>query len=132
MPGVDLYTHVRRLPSVRGSALRRLVLGDEAEWGAVEENLARLLEVQSYFLELDWIRNTTDPDDPEVRRERLQAKRRGDKPPRRPIVPPAALRPNELAEKRFQDWIDELAATAPTPTQQWVTTDEFDRVISRM
>lgn len=132
MPGVDFYAHVRRLPSVRGSALRRLLLGDEAEWGPDEENRARLLEVQAYVLELDWIRHTTDPDDPEVRRDRLEAKRRGEKPPPRPIVPPAALRPTQLAEQRFQEWIDQLAATVPKPAKERVSLAEFDQLISRM
>jgi hypothetical protein len=122
---------VRRLVNIHGSALRRLLLGDHAEWGPDEENRARLLEVESYRLDLDWLTRITDPDDPEVVRERVEAKRRGDKPPPRPIIPPAALRPHELAEHRWQTYLEQLAWQEPEPSKQLVTTDEFDRVIAR-
>jgi hypothetical protein len=121
-----------RLGRIRTSALRLLLLGDRAEWGADEENRARLLEVEAYRLDLQWIDRTTDHDDPTVRREMLQAKRDGVRPPTRPIIPPAALRPNDLADERMQDWINQLAATAPKPAKELVTLDEFDRVVSQM
>lgn len=132
MPCQDFVAHAMRLGKIRGSALRLLILGDRAEWGADEENRARLLEVEAYRLDLQWIDRTTDHDDPLVKREMLLAKREGVKPPARPIVPPAALRPNDLAEERMQDYIDQLAATAPKPAKELVTLAEFDRVISQM
>lgn len=121
-----------RLGRIRTSALRLLLLGDRAEWGADEENRARMLEVDTYRLELEWIDRTTDHDDPQVRRQMLQAKREGIKPPARPIIPPAALRPNDLAEERMREWIEQLEGIAPKPSKEVVTLEEFDRVISQM
>ncbi len=132
MPCQDFAAHVLRLGKIRGSALRHLILGDHAEWGADEENRARLLEVESYRLDLQWIDRTTDHDDPAVKRDMLIAKREGVKPPPRPIIPPAALRPNDLAEQRMQEWIDALTVIAPKPAKELVTLEEFDRVINQM
>lgn len=131
-PGIDIVAMVRRLVDIRGSALRNLLLGDDAEWGPDEENRARQLEVQSYSLELDWAEHTTDPNDPEVIRARLEAKRRGERPPPRPIVPPVALRPADVAERRWQAYLEELRQHAPKPAKQLVTLAEFDSVIARM
>lgn len=125
---------VRRLVNIPGSALRRRLLGDAADWGPDEENRARLLEVEAYRLELDWVEHTTDPNDPRVIRERNEAKRRGDRPPSRPIVPPVALRPSAAAEQRWQDYLAELSRHSPEPktTKELVTFDEFERVATRM
>lgn len=132
MPCQDFVAHVIRLGRIRGSALRLQILGDRAEWGADEENRARLLEVESYRLDLQWTDRVTDPNDKAVKRAMLEAERDGVKPPARPIIPPAALRPNDLAEERMQDYIDQLVATAPKPAKELVTLDEFDRVINQM
>jgi hypothetical protein len=131
-PGIDIATMVQRLVHIRGSALRRLLLDDDAEWGPDEENRARQLEVEAYRLELDWVEHTTDPNDPATIRERNEAKRRGDRPPRRPIIPPVALRPAAVADRRWQAYLDELLQLDPKPTKELVTLDEFDRVIARM
>lgn len=121
---------MRQLATTPGSALRRHLLGEHAEWGPHEENTARLLEVQAYQLDLDWIRTTTDPDDHQLLRERLDAKRRGIKPPKRPIIPPVAQRPPTLAAQHAQAYADQLAAHANQGrvTEQ-VTTDEFDEAL---
>lgn len=132
MPGEDFVTHVARLVQIRDSALRRLLLGDYAEWGPDEENRALLLEVEAYQLQLDWIERTIDPDDPAVRRERAEAKRSGRKPPKRPAVPPVAQRPGEIAAERLQAYIDELASHEPKPVKELVSIEEFNRVIAQM
>jgi hypothetical protein len=117
MPAVDVVSLIRKLPL--DSATVRESLGDMADWDAHKENTARLLEVIAYRLELEWVDRTTDPDDPEVKRERVAAKRAGKKPPERPIVPPVALRPRELAEQRAREYADLLSAhhvkTLPAP-----------------
>lgn len=132
MPGQDFVAHVMRLIRIRDSALRYLLLGDHAEWGPDEENRALLLEVEAYQLQLDWTDRTTDPDDPAIRRERLEAKRKGLKPPKRPVVPPVAQRPGGIAEERLRAYIDELASHEPQSTKEIVSIDEFNRVISQM
>lgn len=132
MLGEDFVAHVLRLIQIRDSALRRLLLGDHAEWGPDEENRALLLEVQAYQLQLDWTDRTTDPDDPAVRRERAEAKRNGLKPPKRPAVPPVAQRPAGIAEERLKAYIDELVSHEPKPTKELVSLEEFNRVIAQM
>lgn len=129
MPAVDVPAIIHQLAATRGSALRRHLLGEHAEWGPHEENTAQLMEVQSYQLDLDWARIVDDPDDAELRRERLEAKRRGVRPPKHPIVPPAAQRPPELAEQRLQDYLDKIAASEPTRVKEAVSRGEFDRAM---
>jgi hypothetical protein len=103
---VDMPDIIRQLIATRGSAMRREILGDYAEWGAHEENTARLLDVREYELELAWADRTFDPDDRETRRERLEAKRRGIKPPPHPLVPPVAHRPAQLAEAILSRYLE--------------------------
>lgn len=131
MPAVDLASRVKRLTQMRASALAELLSDGAAEWGPHEENTAQLLEVQSYQLELAWIDRTFDPNDQEVKRERLAAERAGIKPPKKPIVPPVALRPKSIAEQRFQEYVDQLAKhQAPQRVREQVSTDEFDRLLN--
>lgn len=130
MPAVDLFARVKRLVRIRSSALADLLSDGEAEWGPHEENTARLLEVQSYQLELAWIDRTADPDDREARLERLKAERAGIKPPKHPIVPPVALRPKGIAERRFEQYVLELAQQQGLEREKkQVGSDEFDRLM---
>lgn len=105
MPAVDLVALVRKLPAE--SALSRQEMGDVAGWGPHEENTARLLERIDYTLNLKWIDRTTDPEDPDVKRERAAAKRAGIKPPERPLVPPIALRPPSIADQMIDEYVTE-------------------------
>lgn len=97
--------HVERLIHLPTSSLARL-LG--SNWSAHEENTAQLYEVLHYWLGLEWIDRTTDPNDPEVRRRRAQDARSGIKPPPYPLVPPVALRPEDIAEKRHRAYLAEV------------------------
>lgn len=97
-----------------------------ADWDAHKENTARLLEIEAYKLELAWIDRTTDPDDKEVRRARLEAERSGIKPPPHPMIPPVAMRPVELREQRLQEYLDIVAAHNSGRDAQLVGTDEFE------
>lgn len=109
VPATDVVSICRGLVRQRGSALRTELLGDHAEWGHAEENAARLLEVALWQAGMEWADRIHDPDDDaEARRARLDAKRRGVKPPPRPIIPPSAERPKDIAEARFQAYIDEV------------------------
>lgn len=128
MPAVDFAARVKRLTRVRSSALADFLTEGEAEWGAHEENTAQLLEVQSYQLELDWAERVTDPNDPAVKEEREKARLQGLKPPRKPLVPPVALRPRKLAEQRYEEYLERLMeAQTPERIREQVDSDEFDR-----
>lgn len=107
LPVQDLIALIRKLPP--GSCLAREELGAWADWDAHKENTARLLEIESYKLQLSWVDRITDPEDPEVKRERAQAKRAGVTPPRDPMVPPIAMRPGDISEQRLQEYLDRLA-----------------------
>lgn len=124
----DLLSFIRKLP--RDSALAREEAGEWGDWDAHKENTARLLEIESYKLELAWIDRITDPDDREVRRERLEAERAGIKPPPHPMVPPIAMRPAGIGEERLQEYLDAVSAFGPPPREpRLVDMDEFDRVM---
>lgn len=128
MPAVDLVSRVKRLTRKRSSALADLLSEGEAEWGANEENTAALLEVQSYLLDLEWAQRTTDPDDPAVKAEREQARLKGITPPKRPLVPPIALRPKRLAEQRYEEYLQKLTESQqPQRIREQLDSDEFDR-----
>lgn len=128
MPAVDLAARVKRLVRIRTSALADLLSEGEAEWSAHEENTAVLLEVQSYLLDLEWTQRTTDPDDPAVKAEREKARASGIRPPKRPLVPPIALRPKRLAEQRYEEYLQKLAeAQTPQRVREHLDSDEFDK-----
>lgn len=128
MPADDLATRVKRLVRIRSSALADLLSDGEAEWGAHEENTAQLLEVQSYLLDLEWAQRTTDPDDPAVKAERERARANGIKPPKKPLVPPVALRPKRLAEQRYEEYLQKLTESQqPHRVREQLDSDEFDR-----
>lgn len=133
MPARDLPYVIQQLAKTRGSALRKELLGDYAEWGPHEENTALLLDIRSYELELAWADRTIDPDDRDVRRERLEAKRRGIKPPEHPIVPPVAHRPADLAEERLKQYLERIAeqqaAREPAKTSGLVSISDFNRAM---
>lgn len=130
---MDLSDIIHQLVATPGSALRRELLGEEAEWGPHEENTARLLDVEAYQLDWEWARKTTDPEDPSVRREQLDARRRGIRPPRRPLIPPVAARPPGLAEQKLAEYLARVAEHAePAPNRRAVTLAEFNQVIGAM
>lgn len=129
MPAVDFVSLVQQLVSTSGTALRRKLLGDEAEWGAHEENTARLLDLTEHQVQAQWTDRITDPDDAEVRRERLEAKRNGIKPPPTPLILPLALRPEKVAERRFNEYVEAAAKLIPKREKKSVTTSEFDAAL---
>lgn len=129
-PAVDLPSIVRELVATTGSSLRRHLLGELAEWGPHEENTAQLFEVQAYHLDWDWTQATIDPDDPAVRQDRLEAKRKGIKPPPRPLIPPTAQRPSGLADQRLNDYLEQVGKhVTPMNTSRFVSRAEFDKAM---
>ncbi|MCA1185704.1 hypothetical protein LCD36_04460 [Saccharopolyspora sp. 6T] len=121
---------VRQTIRTPGSALYRTVAGG---WGPHEENTARLLEAQHYWLDLHWTDRITDPDDPKVKRDRAEAKRQGIRPPEHPLIPPVAHRPAELAEQRWNEFIEQAssyqAEHRDAGGKRQVTSAEFDALL---
>ena len=60
------------------------------------ENLAMLVDRVSFEMTWGYVGDTTDPDDPEVKRDRALRAKYGIKPPPTPIVPPVAHRAPEI------------------------------------
>lgn len=128
LPVADLMALIRKLPG--DSALAREEAGPWGNWDAHKENTARLLEIEAYKLELAWIDRTTDPNDREVKRERLEAERAGIKPPPHPMIPPIAMRPAEISEERLQEYLDAVSSfNAPNRETRMVGSEEFDRLM---
>lgn len=129
LPAVDLVALISKLPE--DSALAREEAGPWGSWDAHKENTARLLEIESYKLQLAWADRIADPDDQDAKRARAQAKRAGIKPPPHPMVPPVAMRPHELSELRIQEYMDQVATfeVQASPTVKSVGRASFDRAI---
>lgn len=72
--------------------LADLVLGLDS-WTHTDENIARLVDRDDYYLRSMYSQWTTDPEDPEVKREIERRRRHGVKPPPEPLIPPIAERP---------------------------------------
>ena len=119
MPAVELVTHVRRLPRFHG----------DDQWGYHQENTARLLEQIAAWLGYEWAGWTVDIDDPDYRRARAQRRRDGVKPPPDPLIPPAALRPPELAEQRHRAYLADLDRHHGARGRRMVSSDDFDLIL---
>lgn len=120
----DFAAHVRRLRDIEGSALAKRLGTD---WSAHAENTARLYDLSAWRSELEWADRTIDPE--EARRRAAQAKRDGRKPPEHPIIPPVAVRPEQLAKRRLDAYLSEISAhvgsSTPVPTRS--DRSAFDR-----
>ncbi|MCM6778028.1 hypothetical protein NDR87_30965 [Nocardia sp. CDC159] len=71
----------------------------DAQAARDSENLAMLVDRSDFDLNFDYVTGTSDPDDPEIARERALRKKHGIKPPPLPILAPVAQRdPKVTAE----------------------------------
>lgn len=104
-------------------------MADEAEWGAHEENTARLLDLTEHQVQQQWSDRIFDPEDQEAKRERLEAKRNGIKPPKSPLILPVALRPEKVAEQRFQQYVEAASALIPKRVKAPVSSSDFDSAL---
>ncbi len=68
------------------------------EWTPTDENIARLVDREDFYLNSEWARWTADPDDPEAKAEHERRERLGIKPPAAPILRPVAVRPPGMQE----------------------------------
>lgn len=123
---------IRELAATDGSSLRRHFLGEHAEWGPHQENTARLLDAQAYWLDWEWQEKAVGPNDPQVRRARAEARRRGTRTPRRPLIPPVAARPRGVHEQHLLEYLEQVAELSAPAAHRVVTLDEFDEVIETM
>lgn len=110
MPGVDLVN---------------LILQLDQAWGLHEENTALLLETLNAQIEWSWADRTINPDDPEVKAERV--KQKNSKPPRYPVLRPMAKRPAKQDEQRWQDYIQTLSDLMPKPQDPWDVLQDWKR-----
>lgn len=99
-------------------------------WSHHEENTARLYEAMHHWLNTDWAQKTTDPEDPEVRRDRAEAKRSGIRPPKHPLIPPIGLRPADVAESHWSQYktaVEKHTAPAVERSRESLAPDEWAR-----
>jgi hypothetical protein len=119
---------VRKLPP--GSQLAREELGDQADWGYLAENVARLVDTMQAWLNYEYSNWTADPD--EVEALRRKHKKAGVKPPPFPLIQPVAARPPSLRDRAVSDYI-ELASQYQLPVeetgQQLISSDDFDALL---
>lgn len=66
------------------------------DWTHTDENIARLVDREDYWLNSEYRQWTTDPNDPEVKAARAERLRKGTKPPPLPVLFPVAARPRDL------------------------------------
>lgn len=105
----------------------------EPVWTHADENAALLVDRLDYWLSQMYVSWTADPDDPAVRKKRLEQKRAGIKPAPIPIIPPVASRPKDrtAAIEKWNDLLTEHFATAPEPGKKPGETsiDTLDRLL---
>ncbi|MEV6897446.1 hypothetical protein [Amycolatopsis sp. NPDC051372] len=125
MPAVDLVTLIRQLP-----AESRLAQQETDGWGPDQENQARLVDLAYYQVERAYIAANTDPEDPELRYQRAEAKRRGIKPPPAPIIAPVALRPARVAERMWAEYhaeVEKYSIPDDRPQGTLIPLSEYER-----
>lgn len=66
------------------------------EWTRTDENIARLVDREDYWLNSEYAGWIHDPDDPDTKRRAAERRKRGIKPPPTPILFPVAARPDTL------------------------------------
>jgi hypothetical protein len=117
---------LRSLPP--DSALARVEQGDVWDWTHYAANVAELVDMCTFWLNLEYQKSITDPDDPKVKKA---AKR---KPPPIPLIAPVAHRPPSVQE-RYQAAFASLLEQFGSPGEEtpigkrWVTSDEFDALL---
>lgn len=101
-----------------------------ADWGYIPENLARLVDLMTAWLNYEYASWTADPD--EVEEERKKRKRAKVKPPPRPLIQPVAARPPSLHEQ-LEEIYAEDAVKHQLPevdaSPQMVDSETFDALI---
>ncbi|MBF6515517.1 hypothetical protein IU421_14690 [Nocardia cyriacigeorgica] len=74
----------------------------DAQAARDSENLAMLVDRADFLNNFGYVSGTTDPDDPDVKRERAERLKHGIKPPPMPILAPVAQRPPEITAELIE------------------------------
>ena len=95
-----------------------------SKWTRQDENQAQLLDVMTYWLNAEYAKWTTDPE------EAKELANRGDKPkpPPFPIIEPVALRPPAVQAAAMERYRSQLEKYSPTsnavepkmPRAEWI------------
>lgn len=97
------------------------------EWTPTDENIARLVDREDYWLNSEYRSWITDPDDPEVQAEKTRQKLLGVKPPGQPQLWPVAVRPPALQRQLVQA-ATQAAEKIAAPSRKKITITEFLRM----
>lgn len=92
--------------------------GLEDTWSDQDENLAMLVDRLDYWLNSEYRSWVTDPDDPEVKRERARRKREGIKPPADPVIFPVAHRPPQVHAELMRKLLEANKKKEPTAAKK--------------
>lgn len=97
-------------------------------WSMHEENTARLLDLTEWRASVDYATWTTPPD--EVEMQRLLARRRGERPPAQPVIVPVALRPEPVADQRWEQVAAALNPARPSRAEVYLSPEEADQLFA--
>lgn len=121
---MDLVAKIRKLPP--DSQLAREELGDLADWGQLQENVARLVDLMTAWLNYEYASWTADPD------EVAAARKRGRRPPPVPLVPPVAARPRSLHDRLAEQHTALVGEYDVDPgAPRMVSEEEFDALLDK-
>ena len=107
--------------------LGMLVEGLDA-WSRTDENIARLVDREDYWLNTEYKGLVTDPDDPEVKRAREERRRSGEKPLPFPVLAPVAQRPPEVNAEIIESLFAQVERHKHEPQHKKVSVAEFMRM----
>lgn len=123
-PVTELVAKIRQLPP--SSQLAREERGDLADWGDLPENVARLVDLMTAWLNYEYASWTADPE------EVAAARKRRRRPPPFPLVPPVASRPPSLQEKLTAVHAELVAEFDADPlAPRMVSEEEFDALLDK-
>lgn len=97
-------------------------------WTRTDENIARLVDREDYWLNSEYSQWITDPDDPDVKAEQARRKALGIKPPPRPIMWPVASRPPEIDAELLQAAIT-ASEKASEPPRKKISVAELQNLM---
>lgn len=91
-----------------------LILDLRSSWTHTDENTACLYDLANYWLELEYVKSTTSPED--AKRAAAEAKRSRKQSPPFPLIRPVAYRPpreHAAAMRRYEQLVDKYDSTTP-------------------
>lgn len=101
----------------------RAEAGDLADWSQLAENVARLVDLMTAWLNYEYAQWTADED------EIKDARRHRRKPPPFPLIPPVASRPLSLHERLTEAYEARASEFNVDVSPRMVSDDEFDQLL---